>query len=195
MAFTRREFLKISGVVGAGAALCSLGIDLGPAKAYAEELKKIDKVKTAAQSTTICPYCAVGCGIIVSVDTQTKKIINTEGDPDHPINEGALCAKGAALYQTTDNNPARLKKVLYRAPKSDKWEEKSWDWAIDQIAKKVKAVRDANFIEKNAKGETVNRVEALAHIGSAALDNEELWPLQAMMRALGLVYIEHQARI
>jgi len=194
MTVTRREFLVISGVVGAGLALSSLGVDVGPVKAYAADLK-IDKMKTAKQTTTICPYCAVGCGIICSTDVKAKKIINTEGDPDHPINEGALCAKGAALFQTTDNNPNRSKKVLYRAPNSDKWQEKSWDWAINEIAKKVKATRDANFIEKNEKGETVNRVEAIAHVGSAALDNEELWPLQAMMRSLGLVYIEHQARI
>ena len=195
MTVSRREFLVISGVAGAGLALSSLGIDMGPVKAYAEELKKIDKMKSAKQSTTICPYCAVGCGLICSTDTKAKKIINIEGDPDHPINEGALCAKGASLFQTTSNNSDRLKKVLYRAPGSDKWQEKSWEWALGEIAKRVKATRDGNFIEKNAKGETVNRVEAIAHIGSAALDNEELWPLQAMMRALGLVYIEHQARI
>ncbi len=194
MNFSRREFLVFSGAVGAGIALTSLGIDMGPAKAYADELK-IKKLKSAKQSTTICPYCAVGCGLICSTDTKEGKIINIEGDPDHPINEGALCAKGAALFQTTANNPNRLKKVLYRAPGSDKWQEKSWDWALNEIAKKVKATRDAHFIEKNAKGEVVNRVEAIAHVGSAALDNEELWPLQAMMRALGLVYIEHQARI
>jgi formate dehydrogenase major subunit len=194
MTVTRREFLVFSGVVGAGLALSSLGLDLGPVKAYAAELK-IDKMKTAKQTTTICPYCAVGCGIICSTDVKAKKIINTEGDPDHPINEGALCAKGAAVFQTADNNPNRLKKVLYRAPNSDKWQEKSWDWALNEIAKRVKATRDASFIEKNDKGQVVNRVEAIAHVGSAALDNEELWPLQAMMRALGLVYIEHQARI
>jgi len=195
MTVTRREFLVISGAVGAGLALSSLGIDMGPVRAYADDLKKIDKIKTAKQTTTICPYCAVGCGLICSTNTKDKKIINIEGDPDHPINEGALCAKGAGLFQTTSNNPNRMKKVLYRAPGSDKWQEKSWEWAIKEIAKKVKTTRDANFIEKNANGEVVNRVEAIAHIGSAALDNEELWPLQAMMRALGLVYIEHQARI
>ncbi len=195
MTISRREFLLISGAVGAGLALSTLGIDTGPVKAYAEELKKVDKVKSAKQTTTICPYCAVGCGLICSTDTKTKNIINIEGDPDHPINEGSLCAKGAGLFQTTANNPNRLQKVLYRAPGSDKWQEKSWEWALNEIAKRVKNTRDANFIEKNAKGETVDRVEAIAHIGSAALDNEELWPLQAMMRALGLVYIEHQARI
>ncbi len=195
MTVSRRDFFRISGVVGAGLALSSLGIDMQPVKAYADELKKIDKMKTAKQSTSVCAYCAVGCGLLCSTDSKTNKIINIEGDPDSPINEGALCAKGAATFQTTAANPNRLQKVLYRAPGSDKWQEKSWDWALAEIAKKVKATRDANFIEKNDKGQVVNRVEAIAHIGSAALDNEELWPLQAMMRALGLVYIEHQARI
>ncbi len=195
MDVTRREFLLISGAVGTGLALSSLGIDPGPAKAYAADLEKVGRVKSAKQSTTICPYCAVGCGLVCYTDTKSGKIINIEGDGDHPINEGALCAKGAALFQTTANNPNRLKKVLYRAPKSDKWQEKPWDWALTRIAERVKATRDTHFIGKNDKGLTVNRVEAIAHVGSAALDNEELWPLQAMMRALGLVWIEHQARI
>ncbi len=194
MGMTRREFLVVSGAFGMGLALSNLGVDMGPVAAYAAELK-IDKMKAAKQSATICPYCAVGCGTICSTDTKSKKILNTEGDPDHPINEGSLCAKGAALFQTTANNPDRLRKVLYRAPGSDKWQEKSWDWALNEIAKRVKATRDAYFIEKNDKGQVVNRLDAIAHVGSAALDNEELWILQAMMRALGLVYIEHQARI
>jgi len=194
MGVTRREFLVISGAVGAGIGLSALGIDMGPTRAYADSVK-MDKLKTAKQTTTICPYCAVGCGIICSSDAKTNQIFNTEGDPDSPINEGALCAKGAALYQTTGSNPNRVQKVLYRAPNSDKWQEKSWDWAIAEIAKRVKATRDKDFIEKNAKGQVVNRLESIAHVGSAALDNEECWPLQAMMRALGLVWIEHQARI
>lgn len=193
MKVTRREFLVISGAVGAGLALSSLGIDLGPAKAYAES--KIGQMKSAKQTTSICPYCAVGCGLLCSTDAKADKILNIEGDPDHPTNEGSLCAKGAAVFQTTASNPHRLTKVLYRAPGSDKWQEKSWDWAITEIAKRVKATRDAYFIEKNDKGQVVNRVEALAHIGSAALDNEELWAMAAMVRALGLVYVEHQARI
>jgi formate dehydrogenase major subunit len=194
MDITRRDFLVISGAFGVGAALSSLGLDLGPVRAYADEVKA-GKLKGAKLSTSICAYCGVGCGLLCAADAKTGEIINIEGDPDHPINEGALCAKGAATFQTTANNPARLKKVLYRAPSSDKWEEKTWDWALTEIAKRVKATRDKYFIEKNEKGQAVNRVEAIAHVGSAALDNEELWPLQAMMRALGLVYIEHQARI
>jgi formate dehydrogenase major subunit len=156
---------------------------------------KIGKLKSAKLTTSICPYCGVGCGLVCATDTKSGTIINIEGDPDHPINLGSLCAKGAAVYQTTAANPARMKKVRYRAPGSDKWEEKSWDWALTEIAKRVKATRDKYFIPKNKKGQVVNRVEAIAEVGSAALDNEECWPIQAMMRALGLVYIEHQARI
>ncbi len=157
MALTRREFLAGSGALVGGLALSSLGIDLSPVLAYAEEMKKIDKVKSAKQTTSICCYCAVGCGLICSTDTKTGKIINIEGDPEHPINEGSLCAKGAGTYQTTAANEHRLTKVLYRAPKSDKWQEKSWDWAITEIAKRIKKDRDAGFIAKNSKGEVVNR--------------------------------------
>lgn len=194
MDLTRRDFLVISGAVGAGVALSSLGLDLGPLKAHADELK-MNAMKTAKKSTTVCPYCSVGCGLIVSVDSKTGKIINIEGDPDHPINEGSLCSKGSALFQTTANNPSRLTKVLYRAPYSDKWEEKSWDWAVTEIAKRAKKTRDASFVPKNAKGQVVNRTEAIAHIGSSNIDNDECWALNVLMRSLGLVYIDHQARI
>jgi len=194
MGVTRRECLVISGVVGAGLAMSSLGIDMGPVKAYADEMK-IDKMKSAKNSTSVCPYCSVGCGLIVSTDAKTGKIINIEGDPDHPISEGTLCSKGSAVFQTTANNDARLTKVLYRAPYSDKWEEKSWDWAITEIAKKAKATRDASFIEKNKKGQVVNRTEAICHIGSSNIDNDECWAVNGLMRSMGLVYIDHQARI
>lgn len=194
MDVTRREFLVISGAVGGGMALSSLGLDLGPVKAYADEVK-IGKMKTAKSTTSICPYCSVGCGLIVSTDPKTGTIINIEGDPDHPISEGSLCSKGSAVFQTTANNPNRLTKVLYRAPYSDKWEEKPWDWAIAEIAKKAKATRDATFVEKNSKGQVVNRNEGIAHIGSSNIDNDECWALNGLMRSLGVVYIDHQARI
>jgi formate dehydrogenase major subunit len=172
-----------------------LGIDLGPLNAYAEEIKKIDKLKTAKQSTSICCYCAVGCGLICSTDAKTGKIINIEGDPEHPINEGSLCAKGAGIFQTTAANEHRLTKVLYRPPYGDKWQVKTWDWAITQIAKKIKTARDADFITKNSKGQVVNRLESIAHLGSSNVDNEECWAITAMARSFGLVQIDHQARV
>ncbi len=190
MHINRREFLRVSGLSAMAGALAGLGFDISPIRSYAAALS----IKAAKETTTICPYCAVGCGLIVHTDKNTGKIINTEGDPDHPISEGSLCAKGAALYQVAVN-PNRVTKVLYRAPYGDRWEIKSWDWAIDRIAVNIKKSRDASFISTNAKGQVVNRTEGIAHVGSAALDNEECWMLQGMMRALGLVYIEHQARI
>ena len=195
MKLTRREFLVRSGTFVGGLTLSSLGIDLGPLTAYADEMKKIDKVKSARQSTSICCYCAVGCGLICSTDTKTGKIINIEGDPEHPINEGTLCAKGAGIFQTTAANEHRLTKVLYRAPYSDKWEAKTWDWAITRIAQKIKSTRDANFIAKNSKGQVVNRLETIAHMGSSNVDNEECWLITAMARSMGIVYIDHQARV
>jgi formate dehydrogenase major subunit len=191
MQVTRRDFIKISGIAVGGLAIGGLGFNLGPVKAHAQVLK----IRWAKETTTICPYCAVGCSIIVhTAKDGSGKVINTEGDPDGPINQGALCPKGGALYQLATEE-RRAGRVLYRAPHSDRWEEKSWEWALGEIAKRVKKSRDASFTAKNDKGELVNRTNGIAHIGSAALDNEECWPLQAMMRALGLVYIEHQARI
>ncbi len=186
---TRRGFLKISGATAAGALLGGLGFDLKPIESYAQELR----IKGAKETTTICCYCSVGCGIIVHTDTQGK-VINAEGDPDHPINEGSLCAKGAACYQIA-NNPARLQKVRYRAPYSTQWKEVSWEWALDKIAANIKKSRDASFIEKNAQGLVVNRTNGIASVGSAALDNEECWLYQKFLRALGIIYIENQARI
>ena len=195
MGVTRREFLSITGTVGAGLALSSLGLDMAPVLAYAEGLSKIDKVKSSKQTFSICYYCSVSCGLICSTDVKTGKIINIEGDPDHPISEGALCAKGAGIFQMSARNEHRLTKVLYRRPGGDKWEPKSMDWALTQIAKKIKATRDKDFIVKNAKGQLVNRTESIAHMGSSKLDNEECWMVTTAMRALGLVQIDHQARV
>jgi len=125
----------------------------------------------------------------------TGKIFNIEGDADHPINEGSLCAKGAGFFDLTEANKHRLKKVLYRAPMSDKWEEKDWSFAIERIARLIKDTRDAGFVTKNAKGELVNRCENIGHLGSSNVDNEECWLMSVKCRALGLVYIDHQARV
>ena len=195
MDISRRGFLTLSGAAGSGLSLSSLGIDLRPLLAYADELDKMNKVKSAKQVTTICCYCSVGCGLVCSVDKATGKIFNIEGDADHPINEGSLCAKGAGFFDLTEANKHRLQKVLYRAPMSDKWEEKDWDWALGRIARLVKDTRDKGFVTRNSKGELVNRCENIGHLGSSNIDNEECWLITAKARALGIVYIDHQARV
>ncbi len=195
MKISRRGFLTLSGAVGSGLALSSLGINLKSLRAYADELDKMNKVKSARQVTTICCYCSVGCGLVCSVDNATGKIFNIEGDADHPINEGSLCAKGAGLFDLTEANKYRLKKVLYRAPMSDRWEEKNWEWALNRIARLVKDTRDSGFVTRNSKGELVNRCETIGHLGSSNVDNEECWLMSLKARALGLVYIDHQARV
>ena len=180
---TRREFLKglTTGTVAIGA-LSQAGC--APA---------IPPLKTrgATNTTTVCPFCGVGCGQVVSA--RGGKVIHIEGDPGHPISEGTLCSKGAAGIQVV-NNPRRLQKVLYRAPGGKTWEEKTWDWALERIAARVKETRDKTFTTK-VNENTVNRTEAIACLGGSALDNEEAYLLVKLMRSLGLVYIEHQARL
>ena len=186
MKVSRRGFLKMSGAaVTAG----SLGVNLDQVKSHAATTR----ISYAKETTTICPYCAVGCGLIVH--SKKGKVVYTEGDPDHPINQGSLCSKGSSLYQLTGRNKSRLDRPLYRAPKSDRWEEKSWDWCLDRIARNIKQSRDESFETTNAKGQTVNRTMGIASVGSAAMDNEECFVYQKMLRSFGLVYIEHQARI
>ncbi len=191
MKVTRRRFIQVSGAAAAGLAISRLGFDLKPVKAHAQMLK----TKYAKETTTICCYCAVGCGAIVHTSKKGDgRVINIEGDPDHVINRGSLCSKGAAISQLTENTN-RLTEPMYRAPYSKEWKKVSWEWALDEIAKRIKKTRDKGFTAKNDKGQVVNRVTNIASVGSAAMDNEECWIYQALMRALGLVYIEHQARI
>jgi anaerobic selenocysteine-containing dehydrogenase len=180
---TRRQFLKglTTGTVTIGA-LSQSGCS--PA---------IPPLKTrgATATTTVCPFCGVGCGQVVS--TRSGDVINIEGDPGHPISEGTLCSKGASAIQVV-NNTRRLQKVLYRAPGGAAWEEKTWDWALERIAARVKETRDKTF-QTSVDRRVVNRTEAIACLGGSALDNEEAYLLVKLMRALGLVYIEHQARL
>ena len=195
MQITRRQFLGgASAAVAGGLSLAALGIDARPVHAQVGELEKMNRIKTANNTTTTCCYCSCGCGLICSSDP-SGNIINIEGDPDHPINEGALCAKGANIKETSASNPHRLKDVLYRAPYSDKWEKKDWDWTIDRIARKIKSVRDADFMVTNSAGQTVNRLESIAFHGSSNVNNEECYMMTSMARSLGLVYIDHQARV
>lgn len=191
MTVTRRHFLKLSAGAVAAGAFAGLGISLAPAVARAE----LQKLQWAKQTTSVCCYCAVGCGLIVHTAKDGEgRAVNVEGDPDHPINEGSLCPKGASIFQLGENDQ-RGTQPLYRAPFSDTWKPVTWDFALTEIAKRVKKTRDASFTEKNAAGELVNRTEAIASFGSAAMDNEECWAYSSILRSLGLVYIEHQARI
>jgi formate dehydrogenase major subunit len=162
---------------------------MAPAASATPDLKM--KTSKARETTSICPFCGVGCGLIVSV--ADDRVISIEGDPDHPINEGATCSKGSAVAQIA-NNSRRLTKVLYRAPKSSRWEEKDWEWALERITSRVKETRDRTFVSRE-KDKVVNRTEGIACMGGAALDNEECYVLSKAMRSLGIVYLEHQARI
>ena len=191
MKVDRRQFMQISGATAAGLAVSGLGFDLRPVKVHAQMLK----TQYAKETTSICPYCAVGCGLIVHTSRRGDgRVINIEGDPEHVINRGTLCSKGASLTQLAENEN-RVTEPMYRAPHSSTWQKVSWDWALTEIAKRVKKTRDASFEKTNAQGQVVNRTEAIASVGSAAMDNEECWIYQSLMRALGLVYVEHQARI
>ena len=188
MLVTRRVFLRISAAT-AGVAIAGMGFTLTPVEAHAVELRK--NLQEATRTTTICPYCGVGCGFVV--DAAGGKVINIEGDSEHPINDGTACSKGASLYQMA-NNDNRLTKVLHRAPGATDWTEMSWGEAMTRIAAKIKATRDATFETTNGNGKTVNRTLGIGSLGSAAMDNEECWLYQKFLRALGLIYIEHQAR-
>ncbi len=197
MTLTRRDLLKRS--LAAGSVLGLTEAVASPARALTpEELK----TSGAREVRTICPYCSVGCGIVMYV--KDGEVITAHGDPEHPINEGALCSKGASvmnlrLVADKDGNyvpnPRRVTKVLYRAPHSTQWEEKDWDWALQRIAQRVKETRDATFEQKDKDGVTVNRTHAIAHVGSAALDNEENYLITKLQRALGVVRQEHHARL
>jgi formate dehydrogenase major subunit len=153
------------------------------------------KTMYAKETTSICPYCGVGCGLIVHTSKKGDgRVINIEGDPDHVINRGSLCSKGASMAQLSENEQ-RATEPMYRAPYAKEWSKVSWDWAFNEIAKRIKTTRDDTFEIKNAAGQLVNRTSAIASVGSAAMDNEECWVYQAFLRAIGLVYVEHQARI
>ena len=188
MSITRRTFLK---VLGSGLTAAGLTEVICKRSGWANPIPPA-KIKDTAATTSICPFCGVGCGLIAH--TKNGKLINVEGDPDHPINQGSLCSKGQAVMEVV-TSPRRLKKVRYRAPGSDHWQEKDLDWAMQTLAQRVKATRDASFITKSPTGVTVNRTEALAAIGGAAINNEECYLLVKLARALGIVYLEHQARL
>ncbi|WP_205668546.1 twin-arginine translocation signal domain-containing protein [Ammoniphilus sp. CFH 90114] len=187
---SRRDFLKRTGVTVAGLTVASMaGVNMKPVQAQVTRIKL--EVRKGKQVPSVCPYCAVGCGMLIT--ESAGKIINIEGNPDSPVNLGALCPKGAAAYQMVDNQE-RQTKVLYRAPYSDKWEEKPLDWAMQRVAEKVKETRDKYFIE-TVDGKTVNTNPAIASLGGSTMENEWNYIHQKLMRSLGIVYMENQARI
>ncbi|TEU12846.1 MAG: twin-arginine translocation signal domain-containing protein, partial [Anaerolineales bacterium] len=193
MRFSRRDFIKLSGATVGGLVLSSRTT----AVALAQRIRPFPLHKPISEAATICCFCGVGCGAIVAA--ADGRVVNVEGDPDHPINQGALCSKGMAMAQlnTVDGevNPYRLTNVLYRAPGSDGWEEKTWDWAIGEIASRIKATRDANWIEEDAGGHKVERTEAIAALGSVFINSQEAYLLTKLLRALGIVYNENESRI
>ncbi len=191
MDLSRRSFLKVS---AAGAFVTPFGFDLAPAWAQAKKFK----IARTTETRSICPYCSVSCGVIVHArgdgkNTQ-KEIVHVEGDPDHPVNKGTLCPKGATLKHYIQND-RRLSTVQYRAPGADRWTRISWDEAIEKIAQRIKKERDASFIAKDAEGRTVNRLESVAAIGGCTDTNEFNWLFQKVARAWGIVHLEQQSRI
>jgi len=191
---SRRSFLKLSmGAMGGAAVadLAGLGVDLSRIQARVSQ----QQVKQGKEVPSVCPYCAVGCGQIVTV--ADGKIVDIQGNYESPVNEGTLCPKGAATYQLAVN-PYRWTKAKYRAPNSDHWEEIDMEQAMGMIAERVKKTRDENFIEQATVGDqvkTVNHVLALASLGGATIDDEWNYLHQKLMRSLGIVSIENQARI
>ena len=192
MPLSRREFVRTSAAgIGSGTALGSLlglGANLAPATARAQELR----IKEAKATPSVCPYCSVGCATIVH--TVGNEIVNIEGDPRSPHNEGTLCPKGAAIYQL-HKNPNRATKVLHRKPGATGWEEVELDWAMDRVAELVKKTRDETFVERLEDGRLVNQTTAIFALGGATLDNEWNHMQQKLLRGLGVVAIENQARI
>jgi formate dehydrogenase major subunit len=193
METTRRDFLKIAGIGGAAATV--FGFDLKPAYAQMRELK----IARATETRSTCPYCAVSCGVIIYTlgdksKNVTPQVIHVEGDPDHPINRGTLCPKGASLEQDILNE-RRLLRPQVRRPGATDWEDIPWDKALDEIAHWTKKTRDETFLEKDAQGKTVNRCEGIAFSGGCTDTNEFNYLVVKTMRSLGVCYLENQARV
>ncbi|PYQ68814.1 MAG: molybdopterin oxidoreductase [Acidobacteria bacterium] len=193
MHISRRAFIQTTVIGGAG--LSAFGFDVGPAYAQAKTLK----IQRTTETRSTCPYCSVSCGVIIHTLGDRAKnaipqVVHVEGDPDHPINRGTLCPKGASLEQDIVNE-RRLLKPAVRRPGSDRWEDISWDQAIAEIADRVKKTRDATFVEKDQRGRTVNRCEGIAFTGGCTDTNEFNYLVVKTMRSLGVVYLENQARV
>jgi formate dehydrogenase major subunit len=192
---TRREFLKVTSASLAGSSLVLLGFSPTAALAEVREFK----LSRATETRNTCPYCAVSCGILMySLGDRAKNarasVFHIEGDPDHPVNRGTLCPKGAALIDFI-HSPSRLTHPQYRAAGSDHWERISWDDALERIAKLMKQDRDANFVAKNADGLTVNRWLTTGMLAASASSNEVGYLTHKVMRSFGVLSFDNQARV
>jgi len=188
---TRRQFLGAAAAGAAGGSV--LGFDTAEAATIKQELR----IEGASVSHSICPYCAVGCALIA----YTKKrpdgkvdLLQIEGDPDSPVNEGRLCPKGATALQLAVSS-RRVASPLYRAAGARDWQRVSWDFALDRLAQNIKASRDRTFVTTDGDGNVVNRCEGVAFAGGAAFSSEEGYLAAKLMRGLGIVHIEQQARV
>jgi len=186
---SRRDFLKIGAATAGGTGLSALGFDL----AEATQVKLGLRIAGATQAHSICPYCAVGCSILTYTDTKGK-LLQIEGDPDSPVNEGRLCPKGASAMQLAPS-ARRVDSVQHRAPGATEWTTITWNEALDKIAQNIKDSRDRTFVQQDANGSTVNRTEGIAFAGGAAFSSEEGYFTTKVMRSLGLVHLEQQARV
>jgi formate dehydrogenase major subunit len=187
----RRTFLKAT-AVGGGLAL---GFDIRRAEAEMRELK----IARTTETRSICPYCAVSCGVIIhtlgdKAKNVTPAVVHVEGDPDHPISRGSLCPKGATLEDDITHK-RRLLFPKVRRPGSDRWEDISWDEAVAKIARHIKDTRDRTFVAKNAKGQVVNRTPGIAMIGGCTDTNEFNYLQWKVVTALGVPYRDTQARV
>ena len=195
MQLSRRQFMKVTGSSLAGSSLVLMGFS--PATALAE----VRQYKLAATTVTrqTCTYCSVGCGILMyslgdGAKNAKPSVIHVEGDPDHPVNRGTLCPKGASLLDIV-NSPNRLRYPEYRAPGSTEWKRLSWDDALDRIAKLMKADRDANFLETTDDGKRVNRWTTTGMLAASASSNEAGYITHKIARSWGLVAFDNQARV
>jgi formate dehydrogenase major subunit len=192
---SRRQFLRVTGATLATSSIAALGF--APTTALAE-VRQYKLLRTTETRNT-CPYCSVGCGILMyglgdGAKNAAARIIHIEGDADHPVNRGTLCPKGASLIDFIQS-PNRLKVPEYRAPGSSEWKQLSWDDALDRIAKLMKQDRDANFIEKTADGKTVNRWLSTGMLAASASSNEVGYLTHKTMRSLGMLAFDNQARV
>jgi formate dehydrogenase major subunit len=192
MEVTRRQFLQLGASAGA-VGLSPLGFDITPAA----RVKQTLRIDGASVSHSVCPYCAVGCALLAYTkkDANGKaQLLQIEGDPDSPVNEGRLCPKGASALHLAISR-RRVESPMYREPGATEWKKVSWDFALDKLARNIKESRDRTFVTTDATGNVVNRCEGVAFAGGAAFSSEEGYFATKVMRGLGAVYLEQQARV